>query len=285
MTKGILLIGVGHVNYTSMAANLAAGIKHNCPRMQIAIATDNILPPNPILYPNLFDQHIHVPAEMYTTKGETEFIKVKTHMYDLSPFDETIFLDADMAWINNRNPEDLFEELKDIEFTIANTGEAKESVWADIGQVKKAWKTEKPFYNYHSEFVYFKKSPAVKAYFDKVKSVYLNPKVKGTSFGGARIADELAFQIASMVLDYYPHKDNFLPTFWWGRCVGTSDFYKYPYQLPESFFGYSIGGKITPPNVAKNYNSLASFYFQKAKLANPWFAKNKQSFIPNRKNI
>lgn len=289
MKKGILLIAIGHENYILMAANLAAGIKCNCPDMPIALAVDNkmIFSVNmPQDYSKLFDTLITVPAEYYTTDGKTEFIKVKTHMYDLSPFDETIFLDVDMAWINNRNPEDLFNQLQDVDFTMANTGEAKgESVWANIAEVKKAWKTDKPFYNYHSEFVYFKKCAPVKKYFEKVKAVYDKPRVKGTSFGGARIADELAFQIASMVLDYYPHQNNFLPTFWWGRSVGTKEFYHYPYQLADTYFGYSIGGKITPPNIAKNYNALASFYFQKAKLAKPWFAKDKKKFIQNRQNI
>ena len=282
MKKGILLIAVGHENYTLMAANLAAGIKYNCPAMQIALATDQ---PIPEQFNHLFTDVIQVPEEYYTTNGITEYIKVKTHMYDLSPFDKTIFLDVDMAWINKRNPEDLFTILNGIDFTIANTGVAGQSIWADIKEVKKAWKTDKPFYNYHSEFVYFKKCARVKRYFDKVKAVFDKPRVKGTSFGGARIADELAFQIASMVTGIYPHKDNFLPTFWWGRAVGTTQFYQYPYQFDDSFFGYSIGGKITPDWIAKNYNNLVGYYFKQAKLTNPWFAKDKQKFIKNRQNI
>ncbi len=285
MRKGILLIAIGHPNYIKMAINLAAGIKLNEPGMEIALAT-NLLPPAFAMERQLIDVCVFVPDEYFTTDGKTEYIKVKTRMYDLSPFDETIFLDVDMLWLHKRKPSELFTQLEGIAFTIANTGLAGSSIWADINEVKKAYKiTDQKYYNFHSEFVYFKKCAAVKKYFHKVKEVYDHPKVKGTNFGGARIADELAFQIASMLLDYYPHQDNYLPTYWWGRDIGGKENHKFAYQLAEKYFSYSIGGNSLPTNVAKTYNQLAGFYFKKMGLANPWIVQNKKSFIPERKNI
>ena len=285
MKKGILLIAVGHANYLKMAINLMAGIKLNDPTMQIALASD--LPLTPwIIEKKLADVIINVPEEYYTTDGKREWIKVKTRMYDLSPFAETIFLDVDMLWLHKRKPAELFAQLQGLDFTISNTGVAGSSVWADINEVKKAYKiTDQPYYNFHSEFVYFRKCAAVKKYFNKVKEVYDKPKVKGTNFGGARIADELAFQIASMLLGVYPHADNYLPTYWWGRDKNGKEKHQFVYQLAEKYYAYSIGGNALPTNVATNYNNLVKFFFQRYGLPNPWLVQNKKSFIPERKNI
>ena len=47
-------------------------------------------------------------------------MKVKTALYKLSPYETTICLDADTIWINKRSINDLFNELKDENFTMAN---------------------------------------------------------------------------------------------------------------------------------------------------------------------
>ena len=70
----------------------------------------------------LFDQMHTMPEEYYITNGIEKYLKAKTHIYDLSPFDETIFLDVDMIWNPKKKPEDLFEELKNLNFTMCNEG-------------------------------------------------------------------------------------------------------------------------------------------------------------------
>jgi hypothetical protein len=104
----------------------------------------------------LFDV-VQLPTlKSITQNDKTEYIKAKLFMYDYSPFNETIFLDVDQIVIAGRKLAPIFEELVDVDLTFSNTGIAKASIWAKIDEVKSIY-GDKQFYNFHSEFVYFKK--------------------------------------------------------------------------------------------------------------------------------
>jgi hypothetical protein len=276
MTKGILLIALGHTNYYRMAAVLAASIKVN-DALPVCLITDcEPLPEHAGLF-----KIVKAPTKKSIYNGDKiEYIKAKLFMYDYSPFDETIFLDVDQVMISGRKLSPVFDELKDIDITFSNTGLAEESVWADIDQVQQIY-GKKPFWNYHSEFVYFKKGKTTRTYFEAAKKVYIEDKINSaTRFSGSTMADELAFQVAAMVTDVYPHKANWLPNFWFDRS--PKDATKYPYQLTE-YITYSIGGKTTPQRVKDNYNNLAKHYFALLGLSFPYQVVDKRSFLPERK--
>ncbi|MDB5200588.1 MAG: hypothetical protein JWO92_2551 [Chitinophagaceae bacterium] len=275
MSKGILIYALGHENYYKMAVVLAASIKVN-DALPICLITDRQVKP----------EHIHLfkmvknPLKKSIYNGDkVEYIKAKLYMYDYSPFDETIFLDVDQVMIAGRKLSPVFTELKDIEVTFSNTGKAEISIWADIKEVQKIY-GDKPFWNFHSEFVYFKKG-AAKKYFDAAKKVYEDDKIKSaTKFANATMADELAFQAAAMITGIFPHKENWAPNFWYDS--NQKDSRKYPYQLTDHIT-YSIGGKTTPGHVKINYNILAKHYFAKLGLSNPYRVIDKQYYLPERK--
>lgn len=277
-TKGILLIAIGHIDYLRMAENLAISLKHIESGIQICLAHNY----SEEINKNLFDKEVIVPKESYNTNGKVEFIKIKTWMYDLSPFEKTIFLDVDMVWLFNRKPSELFDECKELNWTMSNTGIAESSVWCDIKELNKLYPNKK-MWNYHSECVYFEKSKETKKYFDRVKFVYENPPLNGTNFGGARIADELAFQIASMELNEYPHKQNWTPIFWYARDKQTA--HLQPYKLSQEYFAYSVGGNKLPITIKSNYSLISNYHCQKTKLGKPYKIKDKRSIIPERMKI
>jgi len=276
-TRGVLLIAIGDKEYLDMAKNLAMSIKNVEPEMQIALAHN---------YSNvdskLFDILIDVPFESYNTNGKVEYIKVKTWMYDFSPFQETLFLDVDMVWLFKKKPSELFEQCKGLNWTMSNTGLAEVSIWADIAEIRKIY-PESKMWNYHSECVYFNKCEKSKTYFDKVKSVYENPPVKGTNFGGARIADELAFQLASIELNEFPHKENWTPIFWYARDKSTANLA--PHKLKDIYFAYSVGGNRLPQNVKNNFMTIANYHAQSSRLGRAYRIKDKRSFIKERMKL
>lgn len=276
-TKGILLIAIGSSEYLAMAKNLAMSIKNVEPTMQIALAHnfENV-------ESTLFDVLINVPFESYNTNGQVEFIKVKTWMYDLSPFQETLFLDVDMVWLFKKQPTELLNECKGLSWTMSNTGLAETSIWADIKEIKKIY-PDSQMWNYHSECVYFNKCEKSKKYFDRVKSIYENPPLKGTNFGGARIADELAFQLASIELNELPHKENWTPIFWYARDKKTAGLQ--PYKLKEIYFAYSVGGNRLPQNVKNNFALISNYHAQVSKLGKPYKIKDKRTFIKERMKL
>jgi hypothetical protein len=279
MKQGILLIAVGDIAYLKMARNLLASIRVNDPGLAVAVATDK--PDHPLT--SMFDKVVPVPQEYCMHKGSQEWIKVKTHMYDLSPFERTIFLDTDMILIKGRSLSPIFDQLVDINWTMANTGPAGASIWADIEKVAAAYPSENGFWNYHSEFVYFRKSDEAKKYFSQVKKVFAAPKMEAISFAGARLSDELAFQIASMITGLYPHQEGFNPTFWWARDKKKANLYLY--QIPAEMVAYSIGGNNLPNHVKRNYDNLASLYFKKLSLQSPYKAIAKKLFLKERSKI
>lgn len=275
--KGILLIAIGNREYLEMAKNLAMSIKNVEPTMSIALAHnfDNV-------DSKLFDNLVVVPEESYNTNGQREYIKVKTWMYDFSPYQETLFLDVDMVWLFEKKPSGIFDECKDIDWTMSNTGKAEVSIWADINDIRRLYPNVQ-MWNFHSECVYFKKSEKVKRYFDKVKAIYENPPIKGTNFGGARIADELAFQIASIELNEFPHKENWTPIFWYARDKKKS--HMQPYKLKEYYYAYSVGGNRLPIHVRSNFMTISNYHAQTSKLGKAYKVKDKRSFIKERMKL
>lgn len=279
MKRGILIMALGHRNYYLMAAVLAASIKENDPQLAVCLVTDNEVLP---AHKKLFDIVKEPTQKSITEKGKIEYIKAKLFMYDLSPFQETIFLDADQVMIMGRKISPVFDELKDLDVTISNTGLAEQSIWADIKEVKKLY-GNKPYWNFHSEFVYFKKSEKAKKYFDAAKKVFSENKIKSAKrFSNATMADELAFQAASIVTGIYPHKEHWHPNFWFNREKSKNRLY--PYQL-TNYITYSIGGKNLPDAVKNNYNMLAKHYFAKQGLSTPYQVEDKSSYLPERKLV
>ena len=121
--KGILLIALGHPIYGKMAAALAASIKVAQTETPVVLyCNDKSVSRLMDGEKKLFDKMITMPEDYYIVNGVEKYLKAKTHIYDLSPFDETIFLDVDMIWNPKKKPEDLFEELKNLNFTMCNEG-------------------------------------------------------------------------------------------------------------------------------------------------------------------
>ena len=278
MKRGILLQALGHNNYYQMAVVLAASIKVN-DVLPVCLITDNTVRKE---HEFLFDIIKKPFNESITNGNKTEFIKAKLFMYDYSPFDETIFLDVDQIIIKGRKLSTVFNELKNVEITFSNTGISNHCIWSNINEVKKLY-GNKPYWNFHSEFVYFKKSEAVKNYFDTAKMVYDEAEIKtALRFANGSMADELAFQCAAMITEVYPHKENYTPNFWYDRNPKLA--YKYPYELTD-YITYSIGGKYNPQHIKNCYNTLAKSYFATLGLLNPYQVVDKRKYLPERSLI
>lgn len=289
MKRGILLVAMGHPNYFRMAVALAATIKAGNKGISISVVTDGKTHFKEEAERALFDSVIIAPAASYTTNGKIEFIKAKTYIYDFTPYQETLFLDVDIAILPNRDLASIFEELKEHDFVMSNPGYAdtsKEkaiSVWADPEEVLRAYGLKgKKWYGYHSEFIYFRKCKEVKKYFETAKKVFTTPKVETVKFSGGTMADELAFMIASMQLDYYSMLVDYLPIFWYRR---HSEKNLRPYEFDSKYVGYSVGGNNAPTNIKENYNVIVGAAFHKLGLKYPYKFINKRMFLPERKTI
>lgn len=288
MKKGILLIAVGHPYYGKMAVALAATIRVVDRTIPIHLAHSE----SAIKYLSkeeleLFTSMDIVPTAYYDRKKGVQYIRTKMFMYELSPFEQTLFLDCDLLWLK-KQPLELLEELDGNPISYQNYGFADLSkdvdpdfnMWADVNEVKKVYAlSDGRYYQIHSEVFYFEKGAIAKKYFKTALKVYDNLKVKAKVFAGA-VPDELPFTIASAQLEVFPHKDDFRPSYW-TRLGG----FKHMYLLSDEYYLISMAGTNSASSVIDNYNILTSAAYHKLGLQYPYKWKNKKSFLKERKTI
>jgi len=288
VNKGILIIACGHPFFGRMAHNLAASIKSMEPGMPIALrwAGDALNHLKNYNLSEVFDSVEKIPEHCYKSEGKNKWIRTKVFMYDLSPFEETIFLDADTIWFPKRKPSHLFKELEPVEITFANYTRhdlekvKDEKVWAKLSEVKTAYDFDKGYYYaLQSEFVYFKRSEKNAAYFEKAKEVYDNPKAETIVFAGF-VPDEFAFSVAALLCGIKPHKYPYFPTYWHPvhKKIDRETLFDRHYVL-------SVGGAFQSDYFKKLYDQLASVAFRKLRLESPFKYINKRSWLPERKSI
>lgn len=284
--KGVVLIAAGSHYYGQMAFNLAMGLKYTDPSTSITLLWSgngkNHLHEKHL---SLFENIIEIPDEaLKNAHGMPVLVKPKTYLYDLSPYQETIFIDADVMWFPHKPISMLFDELQDVDFTMGCRGTSvlannPKLIWAKAEEYEK---TGAEFiYNLSSEFIYFKKNKQNEDFFELAKTFYDHPQIEYKRFDGG-LPDELAFQLSIIHSVTKPHKDLFLP-FYWESYERKSLFVPEIYN--GDWYGYSIGGNAMLPSTKALYDNLAIFYSQNFGVKYPFLAQNKKDVMKFRTNI
>lgn len=282
-TKGVIILALGHAYWGRWAYNLALSIKYTSPNIDITLlyAGDG----KAQIDTSIFHKVIEVPKKYYFT-GRNEYMKVKTALYELTPYDETIYLDADTIWLK-RPIEELFNKKYD--FTMANRSfkdlksEINDDfgVWASPKYIKEKFNFKSgKFYNLSSEFIYFKKTEKVKQLFSDAFKIYDKPLEHKIFNGG--MPDELPFTISMIKNDIYPHEDNYKPFYW--EAAQTP-----PQRLEGGdlapYYAYSMGGHLSHPIMKKTYNNYVKFYSKQFNIMHPYLWLEKRNWMPERINL
>lgn len=315
--QGILLLALGQPHYGNYAANLAMSIKYNLPDMPIALLHDD----NAIRHISgdkrikLFDQLVEVPKEIYQVNGENRYIRTKNFLYSLTPFEETLFLDADIVLFPNvaDSISKLINELSEFDFSVSSRGfyeldklsDNTYSQWVKIEDVKKAYGLKKGrYYGLHSEFFWFKKTAkndkffslveSIAADFDSYKVITHDHSVHHSAISlinevevrravfASGTPDELPYAIAMAKMKQYPHRDNFTPIYW--ELADSNRLIHKVKELYSQYIGLSWGGNRTPAETTKLYNLLVKFYTGKGGfkyfplIAKKTFANGRNNF-------
>lgn len=281
--KGILILALGHANYGKLALNLALSLKFTS-KLPVALAYSSSAITHISGHLDKFDKLIEVPEKYYTKKGNTEFIKAKTHIYSLSPFEETLYLDADMIWLPKKPVDNIFTDLENESLVIQSRGTtlldgniSGKSFWCDLNEYKEVYGGDQ-FYSLSSEFIYFKKSKENAKFFSDAIKIYDNLKIKHTVFSGG-IPDELIFNIAMLQNNIAPTKTFYTPIYWEQAERKNMK----PAQMYQDFYGYSAGGKISSNTEKKFYDNLAQFYGKPYGVHHK--LKDKMAYLPERARI
>lgn len=173
-SRGIVIIALGSPQYGRLAANLASSIRYKDKDINIHLVhTAQSVSHLTEKHKALFSSFAECPPQYYTKNDKAVYLKAKTCIYELSPFDETLMLDADMIWFGSKSATNLFDELKDVDFTIQNRNyfdlgsdklDEKYSDWCNIKEVKEKYNTTGRFYHLHSEFIFFNAAKATNSF-------------------------------------------------------------------------------------------------------------------------
>ena len=285
MKRGVVLVAVGHPFYGNYAHNLAMSIKAVTPEIPIVCLTDGEGTRH--LVDPVFNYTIRLKPQDITTNGLKDYIRPKVFLNEHSPFDETIFIDADVLWTPKKKITDLFDTLNNVNLTIGNHSkidikEAKKGFihWANPEHIReKLGFIEGTLYNLSSEFIYFKKTEEVDLFFKIAQDFYENPTIDFMRFAHG-VPDELAFEIAMLKTGIYPHQSPFLPFYWEHAQKKSWE----PFQIYEKFYGISMGGNVIDFRSQNTYDNLAKAI---AKKFNQIFApcRSKKSFLTERSKI
>jgi hypothetical protein len=290
LEKGILLLATGHGYYGRYAFNLAASIKavENIP---IAVVCD----PRGISHisdrqkAKVFDIVIPLPDNIKGGFG------AKLHLSELTPFKETIFLDADMLWLTRKTPSMLFEELSGVEFTGITegyydvaTGDSSKAnnkyyFWADPAEIAKVYKVKAPrIYQWRSEFIYFKKTKTVDKVFKKAQEVQGNPKLSNVKQFAGNVPDELGINVATAVYGIEPHLSNWTPAYWHKL---NRDIIPSPGELHSNWYLISFGSNYASGTVKKIYDQLTKAAMNKIGMQHIFSLHSKKEFLTERSKM
>jgi hypothetical protein len=190
MKTGILLIAFGRIGYMKMAFNMAKSLKFFSPDVKIALATDGT-------HTAIKDIEKYVDVFIPIEKGDPGDIKMS--MYDLTPFENTLYLDVDGICIKDIRPLiDLYLKdgrpfISDVHGEGGINDDIHYSIWAKNKHIW-AWfnlPIDAKFQGLQTSLVWFTKES--KPLFDCIQKTKNFPKKFLTHKWGNSIPDELIF--------------------------------------------------------------------------------------------
>lgn len=281
MSTGIVLIATSHPYYGRMAYNLVVSIRATGSNIPVVLLCNQ----KGISHLNeqqlsVFTNIQHIDQQAFTAK---------LHLFDLSPFDNTLYMDCDTAWFPQRTPDELLAQIPEqAQFEIIVEGyydpitnenklNGVYNLWADIEEIKQQYQLKGKLYQFRSEMMFFKKTDAVRQLFARAIEIASNPAVTVNQFGGY-VPDEFALNIAAAELGLQPESENWKPTYWFNI---VKKMIPMPI-LAKQYFVLSVGGNFVNPSIRKYYNSIMASAFHKLRLQYLYTLQSKKDSIKER---
>ena len=300
--KGVIIVALGHDNYRKMALNLALSIRVSNPDTQIAlICNEGVKEKFNYFESKYFSHFIEINEKDYTINGKREIPLAKTMIYELSPFDETIYIDSDSIWIKNKKVDKLFNKFKhlDFGFTLYHQNahypvdSDNSNFWFKEGEtvkdLRKYFKLKEDAYYYHlqSSFLYFKKSKQAEAIFTKAKDLFIKRDFEFRDWADS-MPDELAFSLSLLNLDYKvdnPYKD----IFYYPMSEIIEDDKKRGVKpierslIENNYYFISMAGHVMSKGLKDLYNDHVKWnYAQHQNIKNPFLWIDKKDYLKER---
>lgn len=163
MTQGYLVMAQG--DYLDMAIALAESIKRTQTVVNnISIIVDQAQPPHPAV-----DQFIVLEEDL--AEAAEWKIQNRVFFYDLSPYDETVILDADMLFLDDVSH--WWQHMTKFEMLCTDKVKTYRNEWVTTSPYRKTFMANN-IPNVYSAFTYFKKTKTANDVFELVKLIITN---------------------------------------------------------------------------------------------------------------
>jgi hypothetical protein len=280
MTTGILTLALKHPLYGRFAYNLALSIKSADPKQRVAVIADDAALAH--LHEGqrmVFDKIIKPKPESVKDKPLT----AKFYLNSLSPYDRTLFVDADMVFSPMCNFAQLWQEMDGVEWTMANRGvndpDKGISEWVDPGKLAEAYGKVSQWIDLSSEWIYWVKGELADSIFVGARNFYKENKLHTRQFAGDK-PDEPFFNLALAAVQHQPHKMPWQPTYWQPAIRKVLS----AMEIKRQYYAFSAGGNHLPPQQFRIYQEFmknASFRMNMPALT----IANKRSQLKERTHI
>jgi len=247
--RGIVTIAMKHALYGKYAYNLALSAKSADMNVQVAVIADEEAL-----------SHLHPGQRMlfdYIIKPKSSKPLVnKFYLAELTPFDETLFVDADMIFSPMADFNEFWRSMTTIEWTMANRGKDDVvkgiSEWTTKEDIAEAYGEVEQWYDLSSEWMYFKKNDLSYSIFANAEMYYEDNKLKVREFAGDR-PDEPYFNLSLISVNHKPHQAPYQPTYWQPAMKGFPGVM----AIKKGWMAFSVGGKSIPQQQMQVYDELA----------------------------
>lgn len=279
MLNGLFICATGHPYYGRLAYNLALTIKDVEPDMPICVMKSQYS------LSHLSDKQLEVFDYIVDTPdGCPISCGAKLWADQVSPFENTILLDADMLWLPEKKPSQLFKELEGNDFTAITEGFApgelhpKYFLWADEEDIRATYpiKCDK-LYQWRSEVMYFNKNAA--PLFQKAREVFIHPKLSTEKMYANGTADELGLVVACGIFDVHPHQYRWIPAYWHLMNEGSIPEFSLLYS---NYYLASFGANHANDASKKLYDRLVRVACINKGVPHVFPLISKKSFLPER---
>lgn len=310
MSRGIVIVAVGEKGsksdyslYGRLAFNLAMSIKTNTPTAKITLLyTNAAIESLRDVHLAWFDSFIEIPQEYYKQNEINHYHKVKFWAYALSPYDKTMYIDADALWlpymngsafVNARDINKLFDRLAGIPFTgcmgryydvLKKTTIGNKYMWwlrkgATLDDLCKHHNITSGFIPaIQSSFMYFEKGEVAAKIFADAKRLYEEDDTLCGHWANGK-PDEYFFNVAYAYSGLVPDI-NIFPVyieFVEGKIINIK-------KIVEAWDIYSNCGANSSASIKQTYNYIVEYYCKKNNVLERFFHQDKGKLITERKN-
>jgi hypothetical protein len=301
MSRGVLIIATGHTNYYRMALNLAVSLKTVNRSTKIALAcTENIQKIITMGESSFFDESIIIKESDLIVNGKLEHPTAKVMMYNLSPFDETIYIDADSLWLPKNKIEDLFAlvEKNQVAFQSVHLHDLNTEwncLWTaqdggintGIADIKNHYGLKKgTIHEMQSSFMYFKKGKKAEKFFKDAEDFYRNRPIFFHIWSGG-MPDELAFNVSSAINQTKVTPHPLTPVYFADYDPNRYLMGRRRNEIFNDYYIVSMAGNQSPKSMVDMYDDVITeaYMYNQTRVRFAWKWQNKRQFSAERASI